>query len=124
MSRSNARSASGVPAEVGDREARVGGAEVGDEHDAGAVVEGEHGRRAAAGGGAAAGLVDEPVREQRVDALGDGRARQPGPRARSARVTASPSRIRRSSAPGARRRRSCGAAGVRRHGDANVDRLD
>ena len=39
---SPARSASGVPGQVADRDARVGRAEVGDEHDPGLVVEGEH----------------------------------------------------------------------------------
>ena len=103
MSRSAARSASGVPAEVAHRDARVGRAEVGDEDDAGVAVEGEHGRRAAAGRGAAAGLVDEPVREQRVDALGDGRAREPGlpreirPRYRDALADQTEQRRRRSS---------------------------
>ena len=75
---SNARSASGVAGEIGDREARVRGAQIGDQNDAGAAVEGQHGRRAAAGGGAPAGLVDQLVCEQRFDTLCDGRARQPG----------------------------------------------
>ena len=61
--------------EVGDREPRVRRAEVGDQHDAGAAVERQHGRRPAAGRRAASGLVDEAMREQRLDALRDGRAR-------------------------------------------------
>ena len=65
--------------EVADGEPRVGGAEVGGEHDAGELVEGEDRRRPAAGRGAAAGLVDELVREQGVDALGDGGAGEAGP---------------------------------------------
>ena len=65
--------------EVGHDEARVGRAEVGDQDDAGALVEGEDGRRAPAGGGAPAGLVDQLVREQRVQPLGHGRAGQTGP---------------------------------------------
>ena len=44
----------------------------------GVAVEREHRRRAPAGGGAAARLVDEAVAEQRVDALGDGRAGESG----------------------------------------------
>ena len=78
MSISSGASASGVGREVADRQARVRGAEVGGEHDAGGVVEGQHGRRAAAGRRAVAGLVDELVGEQRVDALGDGRAGEAG----------------------------------------------
>ena len=40
MSKSNARSASGVAGEVADRDAAVGRVEVGDKHDAGGTVEG------------------------------------------------------------------------------------
>ena len=89
MSRSEARSASGVAGEVADREARVGRAEVGGEDDAGVVVEGQDGRRAAAGRGAVAGLVDEPAARaarRRAGRRSSGRARSR--RARSARVTA------------------------------------
>ena len=64
--------------EIAHRDAGMRRAEVGDEHDAGLAIEGQHGRRAATRGGAAAGLVDEALREQRVDALGDGRAGEPG----------------------------------------------
>ena len=78
MSRSAARSASGVADEIAHRDPRMGRAEVGDQDDAGVAVEGEHGGRAAAGRGAAAGLVDEALAEQRVDALGDRRAGEPG----------------------------------------------
>ena len=56
----------------------MGRAEVGGQHDAGRVVECEVGRRPAAGRGAGAGLVDQPGREERVDALRDGRAGEPG----------------------------------------------
>ena len=56
----------------------MGRAEVGGQDDAGFAVEREHGRRPAAGGGAAADLVDEALLEQRLDPLGDGRAREPG----------------------------------------------
>ena len=45
--------------EVGHPDARVGGAEVGDEHDAGLVVEDQRGRRAAAGRDGPAHLGDE-----------------------------------------------------------------
>ena len=65
-------------AEIAHRDPGVRRAEVGDEDDSGVAIERQHGRRAAAGGGAAAGLVDEPLREERVDALGDGRAGEPG----------------------------------------------
>ena len=64
--------------EVAEREPRVGRAEVGHEDDAGVAVEREHGRRAAAGRGAAAGLVDESEGEQRVDALRHGGAGEAG----------------------------------------------
>jgi hypothetical protein len=49
-------------------------AEVGAQHDARTVVEGERGRRPASGRVVVADLVDELVAEQRVDALGDRRA--------------------------------------------------
>ena len=75
---SYARSASGAPARSRHRQPRVRRAEVGHQHDAGAAVEGQHGRRPPAGRGAAAGLVDELVREQRLDPLRHGRAGQPG----------------------------------------------
>ena len=85
MSRSNAASASGVPARSLTAEPRVRGAEVGDRTTPARVVEGQQGRRAPAGRGAAAGLVDQLVREQGVDALCDGGAGQPGARARGRR---------------------------------------
>ena len=47
--------------EVGDREPRVGGAEVGGQDDARVLVEGEKHRRAAARRRAAAGLAQEPM---------------------------------------------------------------
>ena len=56
----------------------MGRAEVGDQHDARALIEGQNGRRATARGGAAAGLIDELMREQRIEPLGDGGARQTG----------------------------------------------
>ena len=65
-----------VAGQVGDRDARVRGAEVGGQHDARVAVEGERLRRPAAARGARLGRHHEPAREQRVDALGDGRARQ------------------------------------------------
>ena len=57
-------------------------------------------RRAAAGRGARAGRDHEPVREQRVHALGDGRARQAGAARRDPRAC---SRARRGSAAASRR---------------------
>ena len=74
-------------------------AEVGDQDDAGIAIERQHGCGATAGRGAASGLVDEALPEERVDPLGDRGARQPGLAARSARVTATSSRIKRKSAP-------------------------
>ena len=64
--------------EVGHDQPRVRGAEVGDQDDARALVEGQHGRGTPTGGGAAAGLVDELVREQRVEALRDRGTREAG----------------------------------------------
>ena len=56
----------------------MGGSEVGNKDDPGVAVERQHGRRAAAGGGVAACLIDELLLEECVDTLGDGRAREPG----------------------------------------------
>ncbi len=64
--------------EIAHRDPGVGRSEVGNEDDAGVAIEGQHGRRAATGRGAAAGLVDEALLEKCVDALGDGRAGEPG----------------------------------------------
>ena len=68
----------GRTGEIAHREPRVRRAQVGDEDDAGALVEGQQRRRAAAGRRAPAGLVDELVGEQRVHALRDRRPREPG----------------------------------------------
>ena len=67
-----------LAAQVGDRDAGVGGADVGADHDAGLAVEGERGRRSAAGRRAVGPGHQPLVGEQHVDALGDGRAGQPG----------------------------------------------
>jgi hypothetical protein len=56
----------------------VRGAEVGDEHDARGLVERQRRRRPPAGRDRAARLVHELVGEQRLDALGDRRAGEPG----------------------------------------------
>ena len=80
---------------------RVGRAEVGDQDHAGLVVERQHGGRAAAGRGAAARLVDEVLAQQRLDALGHGRAGEAG---RPREVGARDRRRRRGSGPGGRRR--------------------
>ena len=64
--------------EIAHRYPRMRGAEVGDEDDAGFAVEREHGCGTTAGGGAASGFIDEALREQRVDPLGDSRAGKPG----------------------------------------------
>ena len=69
-----------VARQVGDRDARVRGAEVGGQHDARVAVERERPRRAAAARRARLGGHDEPAREQRVDALRDRGPRQPGQR--------------------------------------------
>src|SRR5215208_610598 len=65
--------------QIADRDARVGGAQVGGEHDARELVEGEDGRWPPARRAAAARLVDELVRQQRIDALGHRGAGQAGP---------------------------------------------
>ena len=64
--------------EIAHRHPRMRGAEVGDEDDAGIAVEREHGRGTTSRGGAAAGLVDETLLEERVDPLRDRRAGEPG----------------------------------------------
>ena len=56
----------------------MGRTEIGDQHHARALVEGEHGRGTTAGGSTASGFVDELVREQRVEALSDRGARKSG----------------------------------------------
>ena len=65
-----------VAGQVGHRDARVRGAEVGRQHDARVAVEREGPRRPAAARGAGLGRHHELARQQRVDALGDRRARQ------------------------------------------------
>ena len=67
-----------VAPEVGDRDAGVGGPDVGPHDDAGLAVERERGRRPAAGRRAVGPGHQPLVGEEHVDALGDGRAGQPG----------------------------------------------
>ena len=62
--------------QVAHHEPRVRGAEIGDEHDAGALVEGQHGRGTSTGRGTATGLVDQLMRQQSVQPLGYGGASQ------------------------------------------------
>jgi hypothetical protein len=64
--------------EVAHHEPGVGGAEVGDQDDARALVEREDGRGPATGGGAASGLVNELVGEQGIEPLRNGGASQTG----------------------------------------------
>ena len=64
--------------EVGDRQAHVGRADVGGEHDAGRRVEGELRRRAATRRRRLAGRADQLGGQQGVDALGDRRSTEPG----------------------------------------------
>ena len=78
MSISNAQLRLRSGSEIGDRETRVRGAEVGGQHDPRLVVEGQPGGPPAAGRLRVAGFVDEPGSQQRVDALGNGRTREPG----------------------------------------------
>ncbi len=66
------------PDQVAHRDAGMRCSQVGGEDDPGVAIEHEHGRRPTAGGDAAAGVVDEPFREQGVDSLGHRRAGETG----------------------------------------------
>ena len=61
----------GRTGEIGHHETRVGRAQIADQHDARALVEGQHRGRPPAGGSAAAGFVHELVREQGIQTLSD-----------------------------------------------------
>jgi hypothetical protein len=67
-----------VAGEVHHREARVGGAEVGAEHDRAIAREDEAGGGPAAGRGQLGRLADEPAFDEPVDALADRRAAHAG----------------------------------------------
>ena len=64
--------------EIRDDQTRMRRAQVGDQHDARALVERQHRRRTTARGGASARLIHQLVRQQSVEALRNGGASQTG----------------------------------------------
>ena len=67
-----------LAAEVGQCKPRVGGPEIGSQDHAGVVIEGEHHRWAPAGRLALTRLAEEAMREELLQPLRHGRAREPG----------------------------------------------
>ena len=105
--------------EVGDRHARVGGADVARQHDPGVAVEGERGRRPATGGRPVRAGDEQAAGEQGVDPLCDRRPGQAGqrgevaPGGRMAVADEVEDRARGAAAPGARAGAEAGSGPVR-----------